>query len=913
MFNREFENFKKRENIKDLPFNRQVQLFDNFMFSVSNVVSNSNSSSAAGGQPFKIEIDYEKSGENVIVVYNDSDDMLKYYIIDYTNEVIHDTITLSEYTTQINIYPLHKKGYAILLNTTIAYFIDFIGNIIHTQNNIVNIYANYNFIPFNYNEDDIYYLGIYDGNSVRSFTFNGEYDFADYYRNSSKYGVYILDYTNVDITLWYINFNDDSDKELVLTTDNENSMFVIQSEICNLAFVLNINVNGAFMYFSVYDKTIEILQEDISDFETTYLSDLQIMNELGSLVFLLRNEGNYIQFYYNCTTNAIYYKTLPLYNVINNNVYTDITQQRNYINKNYTLILYNNSNSNVQNFMLVSDEIYIINIFEGDVGIRDEYLFCIADDALSKSLSLFSLARENYISYVITTTDEYYNILLFDKNSDEVSIITTELNVLYNAIDYREELNNRIILPIVHTGDGTIYTLYTFTYNELIPSNIWSNSYDYYYKNGNMIVYNNDNTTTYYSTNTTNFTELELAYQTHGFDQYSLTDDYLSSKNMYILDNDTGYIRILHDGIISDPFIGYTEGYYDFSKKEQYITQNRLILIENTSIYGVTYFSDKSNGNYIIDDGLNDMYDSGNTINTNLENNIPYTHTQRTDNLGEVENLPPTPSDYPMDGVITSSNSSFGEGSSYVTNLYPGIFYLSVDSPNITQFSIDGELGADGSGIKRSYEFMVDSDGNVVTSNNSYVVFVKNVYNASDPSVNHIIIYKTTSNVDLFTHEIGSSTNDDLDRITEATEGGFSTVTSIDYLLVSKLHGTIVSHIDVENIVKQFITITKGLIFTNKLAAMNSNYSTITDAFMDDNIVDKTIYYAYDLDGNLIDRYIINHIVYNADNIIIDDRLYIYTTNDSIITFVNDKFQEIPSPIPPANRMYNDYLVWWND
>ena len=82
---------------------------------------------------------------------------------------------------------------------------------------------------------------------------------------------------------------------------------------------------------------------------------------------------------------------------------------------------------------------------------------------------------------------------------------------------------------------------------------------------------------------------------------------------------------------------------------------------------------------------------------------------------------------------------------------------------------------------------------------------------------------------------------------------------------------------------------------------------------MDDNIVDKTIYYAYDLDGNLIDRYIINHIVYNADNIIIDDRLYIYTTNDSIITFVNDKFQEIPSPIPPANRMYNDYLVWWND
>lgn len=160
----------------------------------------------------------------------------------------------------------------------------------------------------------------------------------------------------------------------------------------------------------------------------------------------------------------------------------------------------------------------------------------------------------------------------------------------------------------------------------------------------------------------------------------------------------------------------------------------------------IVYFGD-GNGdpglpNYI-SDGCDDMYDDGNMYNTNLtqlyaniiENNqdyalnIPYTHTQDGANYNICNYTSP-----PIDGTINSGDSYFGSGSTYFTNMYPGMFILAATGTNVIQFSITGDLGSDGQATDAVY---------IATAHPGWTAFIKtNDDNggSGDPSVNHIIL-----------------------------------------------------------------------------------------------------------------------------------------------------------------------------
>jgi hypothetical protein len=80
-----------------------------------------------------------------------------------------------------------------------------------------------------------------------------------------------------------------------------------------------------------------------------------------------------------------------------------------------------------------------------------------------------------------------------------------------------------------------------------------------------------------------------------------------------------------------------------------------------------------------INDGGNDMYDGGNTLNTNLGTNIPYTNN-----------------------VITPS-AAFGTGGSYFTNYASGLFMMNAQlGAGVTSFNLNGNNGADGNGLQDS-------------------------------------------------------------------------------------------------------------------------------------------------------------------------------------------------------------------
>lgn len=167
-----------------------------------------------------------------------------------------------------------------------------------------------------------------------------------------------------------------------------------------------------------------------------------------------------------------------------------------------------------------------------------------------------------------------------------------------------------------------------------------------------------------------------------------------------------------------------------------------------------------------IDDGGNDMYDGGNFISTNLGSNINYTN------------------------ATLSSSSYFGLPGNYFTAKFPGLFVLAANT-DISNFSIFGNLGADGSG---------SVDGHVLTlsyKGKNFKGFIKRVYGAGDPSVNHLMIVEDNGTV---THNYSFSTDSDSHGL-QNLEG----IERLYYLLFAGSSGSYISNASMENIMVAFL------------------------------------------------------------------------------------------------------------
>lgn len=195
-------------------------------------------------------------------------------------------------------------------------------------------------------------------------------------------------------------------------------------------------------------------------------------------------------------------------------------------------------------------------------------------------------------------------------------------------------------------------------------------------------------------------------------------------------------------------------------------------------------FSEGATG-YYISDGGNDMYDNGNFIQTNLGGYINYTNNQ------------------------VSSSNYFGENATYFTAKYPGLFVLVADNININSLYISGYLGTGGSG---------NVDETVIETSN-FTGYVKRVYMANDPSVNHMIIIKKDSNV---VHSISSSSYYDTDNM-----DNLSNTNRIYYLLFSKENGQYADNQTMKNVMGTFLKYVEILDTINPQPVSNLNISKI--------------------------------------------------------------------------------------
>ncbi|MFC5051170.1 choice-of-anchor D domain-containing protein [Rubritalea spongiae] len=178
-------------------------------------------------------------------------------------------------------------------------------------------------------------------------------------------------------------------------------------------------------------------------------------------------------------------------------------------------------------------------------------------------------------------------------------------------------------------------------------------------------------------------------------------------------------------------------------------------------------FSGGDSGHYIADGG-SDMYDYGNYLETNLSNSsIFYSNNH-------IRNDP-----------------DFGENGSYFTRKYPGLFVLGAELDSIDHFKVSGSLGADGRGYQDSAAITTTYLGT------SYTGYIKRVFNAGTPSVNHLIIVPTDSSISQLT---GSTTESDQHELHNLTN-----TESLYYLLFSSTEGDYIDDATMLSIMEEFL------------------------------------------------------------------------------------------------------------
>ncbi len=180
-------------------------------------------------------------------------------------------------------------------------------------------------------------------------------------------------------------------------------------------------------------------------------------------------------------------------------------------------------------------------------------------------------------------------------------------------------------------------------------------------------------------------------------------------------------------------------------------------------------FTDGVTGTFI-DDGGGDMYDGGNYLSTNI--------TTAGANLSYSDN-------------VIASSANLGTGGQFFTRKHPGLFVFAADIAALSHFEISGGLGADGSGA---------TDTAILTSARgatTYKGFVKRVYSAGDPSVNHLIIVQDDP---ALTRTASTDTNNDQHRLS-----GLGAATRIYYLLYASTSGGYIDNAQTQAIMEAFL------------------------------------------------------------------------------------------------------------
>ena len=723
----------------------------------------------------------------LMMIYEKDASTYTYYVYNYNNNSIngpHDSgISVEDYPlNDSGQYLINNGGYCHRFfnpsnNDFILLFIGATGTIIdtitgNTGDLSVNTYDGRYIVAWDYDEQIIW---IFDGNKVTTDTTT--FANVDSYGSSSNWN-----YTSLDGFLMESTTEEESGdviKKLYLgTIDGINEIYSVTipsgsgilynfygSSFSDKYVIQKYNTDF-YLGFTIIDSTGAVVQDVVLDDEI--YRNMQLQRFGTNKFFAIFYNGtdadvDYEIYVYDGTNNNLLHKTLE-YGIKYTDKYSyyDERNINNFSDYNFSEnVMFAFYNSTGTNYSLDEvDYCKLIGFFEGESDFV-EYDFA---DEETKYIGFTSIKTSETF---LLPYDEVgsFSFLIFNKNSttsfatptssgDQSSINDSSVGSKC-FLRYLDTSSSLYYLYMVST-DGSEFVLLSEEITEFV------NTIEF----DTVIVRDTANELAwYFNSLSTNWTSTDY------FTEYNTPTSYSNDTN-------------LSNGNII--------GFYS----------NRLY-----------YFNDMGDNPTYIADGGFDMYDGGNYLNTNLGTEIPYTHTQMVldDDSNEAKL-----SDFIMDGEIVSGDeTNFDVGSSYFTNLYPGLFVMMADSIAITEFYIDGNIGADDDGNYDSLTYTPTG------YEGTYKAYIKKIWNAGDPSINHVFIVNTDGTG--ITHDPNDNTEDDYNYIS-----GLDDVTTLHYLLFAKADGGEVTETEFQDVINSYLDIVDDKTITNALADLNTNYATIT-------------------------------------------------------------------------------------
>lgn len=716
-----------------------------------------------------------------------------YYVFNYTDGTIngpHDTgIAVADYQfTNSEQIPVNKKGYChkFYNNSTNDFallFINATGEIIETITGntgdlSVNVLDGKYIVAWDY---DLFTMWIFDGEKVYtdSTTVVGVdgYGIIGNWDRTNTDGFFLYSYTDAgggQNTTKFYQWKSSSFSEVYSITHDFNIDLQLHSWAeANKLFIRKYdNDTSSYIGFIVIDSLGSVLQNIELD-NSTY-TDVNF-DRFGSdkMFLILYNSGDvnvdYKIFAYDAGEDQLIETTIDRATYTNISTYSEAKGQAifyDYIIPENCYMAFYHPTGNSGFGMTEYDYFKFVGFFEGESD------FVIADFADNETkYANLSSHLTNSVFLLPTEDGGDFSLLKFDSTG----ILTNHTFTGINAGDASgaitsQRLGDRLFFGFLN-DDNSFYYIYMINSDatEYFYLDAEIENYSYTYEYDTIVVRDNTN---------------ELAWYFN-----SISTDWTSTTYHGTYNTQTGYTSEtrLSNGIMSG------------------FSSNRIF-----------HFNDSTDGggNNYISDGGDDMYDGGNYINTDLGTIIPYTHTQMTavDPYSEAQI-----SDFIMDGeIISGDGTNFGVGSSYFTNLYPGLFVMSASDVDITEFFIDGGLGADGSGEWEIYTYTPTG------YESTYTAYIKRLWANGDPTVNQVFIVDTDGTG--ITHTSSSDTDDDIHTIT-----GLGDVTKLHYLLFAKADGAKVTNTEIENIINSYLTIVDDKTLTNVLTDLNANYTDVTN------------------------------------------------------------------------------------
>lgn len=769
--------------------------------SISTFLANSTSSSAAGGSIQKnITVLTEKTKSGLLFIESVNSGNWQYYSIDFDNiryDGPIDTIFDRNIYQMWNRYTIESGGYTIIFrnsdNDSYEFlWIDKDGNIIentHINNNNFEIYSL-----------EGKWIALIDRNENILWYFNGEKLKTDSTILSGKsnweIGSQKHDTNSIAFNLYT--------KEVI---DEENNIYLTRHyvvDINSIRFILQYQNNIGeeyeempFMYCG-NDKVLYLGYRRVDNESTTHYTSFKIYDSMGVLneeislgeditTYNIRYSGKnkILLMFWDGENNIGEYK-IYLYNSSTGilNQYTESVETYSNYMVNYRDFDPNDFNNNAPN-NTITLTFYSDYTSNGNITIPmlAKIYYSFGDNEFSSYIIKNELSDENK-GFFIDNISISPNSVIVPYDNGDLTVSFLILKHTSENIITTDKQSDILYIDDYATGEKMLFSL--------LGNNDFEGSYILFDSFGNII-----------STLPTIGDNYDTVYN---YDTIIVRGN---NSEFYTNDYSEEWLEIPYVNNYQNPSPYYNENH----------TKPGIIIeiLESGRIY---WFGDAGEANSISDGG-DDLFDGGNIIQTNLsiQNslNIDYTHSRMNNSDGEA-----SINDFAMLTTVTNGDSLFGTGSSYFTNLYPGLFTLVAENIDIDMFSISGNLGSDSNAFWKEL-----SNYTTIHNSNEYTIYVGQEMDTSksDPSLVQIIIINSDG------QGVTHSNNISTDMYDQNITGNIPS--NLYYILTSKYKSEETTEEEIKNLVSNYLdnVDNDNIIDINDiLSSLNQNYESITDA-----------------------------------------------------------------------------------